>query len=336
MNRRELLSLLNVAGAFLLAPAVSELDWDRLQDRRIDPGAIEQYAVVNTLLWQTYGSSITKASVFPAVREHMDVLFVGLRELPGESSVRRRMCELVAELLQLAGEIMFDGNRYTEAAHCYTMASTAGREACAHDLWACALTRHSFIGVYDHNFGASAAMLEMAGDIAARGDSSMSTRYWVSTVYARTLAGSGDSDGCRRALGQAEEVHQLTGRVHNGGWLRFDGSRLAEERGNCHLQLREARLAEEALTGALSQNLSARRRGAVLTDLAMVGGLRRDPVELVMYGDAALDMMRQTRSGFVGRRLNELQMHLGPFLDDRHVRRLDEQITVLTGLSTRN
>ncbi|MFE9438020.1 hypothetical protein ACFYO2_03205 [Streptomyces sp. NPDC006602] len=41
----------------------------------------------------------------------------------------------------------------------------------------------------------------------------------------------GDIDGCARALDEAEKVHSLDGHSHNGGWLRFDGSRLPEERG---------------------------------------------------------------------------------------------------------
>ena len=53
-----------------------------------------------------------------------------------------------------------------------------------------------------------------------------------------------------------------------GGWLRFDGSHLAEERGTCYLALGRADLAEAALTEALGQSVSLRRRGSLLTDLA--------------------------------------------------------------------
>lgn len=330
MNRRALLRLLNIVGAFFAVPTAAALDWERLRDPRVDAATIAQYAVVNMVLWKTYSSSLTKATVFPAVREQLTVLVDGLRGHPHESAERRRLSELLAELLQLAGEILFDSNRYTLAAQCYTLAATASREARAFDLWACSLTRHSFIAIHDENPNDSATILEFAGSLAARGDSTLSTRHWVSTVHAQTLAALGDSEGCRRELDEATKVHQLRGQIHNGGWLRFDGSRLAEERGNCYLQLKKPDLAEQALTTALGQNLSARRRGAVLTDLARVGALRRDPVELVMYGDAALDVVRRTRSGYVGHKLCGLQAQLGPFLDDRHVRRLDQQITALT------
>lgn len=128
----------------------------------------------------------------------------------------------------------------------------------------------------------------------------------------------------------AEQVHQLTGPVHNGGWLRFDDTRLAEERGACYVELRRPDFAEAALTDALSQGLSLRRRGMVLTDLAMVGVQSRDPDRLVMYANAALDLMRQTGSSVIGRKLQNLQTQLEPFLGDSHVRHLNEQITTLT------
>lgn len=74
---------------------------------------------------------------------------------------------------------------------------------------------------------------------------------------------------------EAEKVHALDGaHPYNGGWLRFDGSRLAEERGACYLQLGRPDLAEEALTAALAQPLSLRRRAAVLSDLAVLGAHR--------------------------------------------------------------
>ena len=118
--------------------------------------------------------------------------------------------------------------------------------------------------------------------------------------------------------------------MHTGGWLRFDGSRLAEERGACYVELKRPDLAEVALTQALNQDLSPRRRGSVLIDLATMGLQYRDPEQLVMYADAALDTVRQTGSGVICRKLQSLQTRLAPFISDRHVRHLDEQITAVT------
>jgi tetratricopeptide (TPR) repeat protein len=245
-------------------------------------------------------------------------------------STHQRLCELASELLQLAGEIFFDANKYTDAAHCYALAATASKEADAFDLWACAMTRHAFIGMYERRFERAASMLELAAHLARRGDRSLSTRYWVCAVQAQVFAGLGKLDSCQRALDTAEEVQELTGNVSNGGWLRFDGSRLAEERGSCYVQLRRTDLAENSLRDALRQNLSARRRASVLTDLAMIGAQRGDAKQLVAYTDEVLTMAVQTGSGFISRKLQGLRRHLAPLLGNSQVRQLDQQITALS------
>jgi hypothetical protein len=335
MNRRELLRLMSMAGALLAVPHVEDqLDGERLNDvarrmGRLDTATVDQYAALNARLWSDFASSTSKAATFPSVRNQLSVLVGALRRSPGPT-MRQRLCALAADLFQLAGEIFFDCNQYTEAAHCYTLAATASREANAFDLWACAMTRHAFICVYERQFDSAAPMLELAAGLAQRGDSSLSTRHWVNAVHAQALAGAGDLYACERALNEAERVQQLTGQVHNGGWLRFDGTRLAEERGACYVELRRPDLAEAVLTDALSQCLSTRRRGGVLTDLATVAVFRRDPIQLVMYGDAALDTARQTGSWVIARKLQRLQTHLCPFLADSHVRHLDTQISALT------
>ncbi|MGQ0774798.1 MAG: hypothetical protein ACT4NY_10335 [Pseudonocardiales bacterium] len=172
------------------------------------------------------------------------------------------------------------------------------------------MTRHAFIGIYERQFDKSSCMLELAAGIAGRGDRTLSTGQWVQAVRAQSLAGLGELDACQRALDTAEEVHQLTRQVHTGGWLRFDGSRLAEERGTCYVELGRHDLAEVELMQALNQDLSGRRRGSVLIDLAMISVQRRDPECLVMYAGAALDTARQTGSGFIGRKLQGLQEQL--------------------------
>jgi hypothetical protein len=231
-------------------------------------------------------------------------------------------------------EIYFDGNEYTSAAHCYTLAATASKEADALDLWACAITRHAYVAVYEEQFRTAAPMLELAAALARRGDSRLSTRHWVAAVQAQAFAGIGVLDACREALDVAEQVTQIGSEVHNGGWLRFDGSRLAEERGTCYVQLGRPNLAEAPLIDAQTTNLSARRRGGVLTDLAMIGVHHSDTQEIAMHADAALEIAQETRSGVIARKLHRLQPRLTPFLSDKRVRRIHRQITTLTTTPT--
>ncbi|MEC3979656.1 helix-turn-helix transcriptional regulator [Amycolatopsis sp. H20-H5] len=338
MNRRELLRLMTMAGTLVAMSGIEDgVDWERLAyfaagQHQLDAAAVAEYGTLNGHLWRVFALSKTKRHTYPLVREQLAVLVSALQRSQG-AAVHRDLCALTADLFQLAGEILFDGNHYTEAAHCYTLAATASKEGDAFDLWACALTRHAFIGVYEEQFVKAGPLLELAAGLARRGDQALSTRYWVRTVQAQTFAGLGDLDACQQALDDADDVHQLSGKIHTDGWLRFDGSRLPEERGTCYVALRRPDLAEQALNNALSVDLSARRRGSVLTDLATLGLQRRDVDQLVNHAGAAANIARQTGSGVVCRKLQSLQGQLTPLLTDCRVRQLDQEITALTKVS---
>ncbi|OON75378.1 helix-turn-helix domain-containing protein [Streptomyces tsukubensis] len=317
MIRRDFLQLMTMAGAMVSMPTPAA-----------STGSTD-YTSMGPHLWQVYSLASSKQSVYPLVRDQAVALSDGLRASHGET--HKRLCADAGDLFQLAGEIMFDGNHYTDAAHCYTLAASAAREAGNPDLWACALTRHAFIGLYgDQRYEETAPLVELARDVARRGDTQLSTRHWVSAVQAEVFAAIGDLDSCKRALDEAEEVHSLSGPVHNSGWLRFDGSRLAEERGTCFTKLRHPDLAEDALNAALRQlPPTSRRRGAILADLALIGVQRRDVDQLMSYANEAVCIARQRGSGWVGRKLLGLRKELEPLKSDRRVRDLTEQISAL-------
>jgi hypothetical protein len=185
--------------------------------------------------------------------------------------------------------------------------------------------------MYDQQFTQAATILGAASRVAHRGDGQLSTRHWVAIVQAQAYAGLGDLDACNRALDEADQVRTLNGPVKPGGWLRFDGSRLAEERGGCYLALGRADLAETSLTEALSKTISLRRQGSILADLAMLGVHRSDLDQVLQHAGQAIDLAEQTQSaGYVGRKLQTLQPHLTPFLKDTRVNDLNSRITLLS------
>jgi hypothetical protein len=142
-------------------------------------------------------------------------------------------------------------------------------------------------------------------------------------VQAQALPALGDFDGCQRALDVAEQVN---GARSPGGWLRFDSSRLPEERGACYVQLQRPDLAEAVLTEALSSPMSARRRGSIQVDLATVAVQQRDADRVVDHVRRALAVAEETGSGWVSRKLQGLRPQLTPILDDQRVRQLAGQI----------
>lgn len=329
MYRRDLLRLLSVGGALIALPVTAPAAEPGLTVPAGDAADIGQYGLLNAHLWQIFALARSKRLVYPVVRDQLSLLIDQMKQTRS-ARLRLQLCVLACELFQLAGEIFFDSNRYTDAAYCYTLAADAGREARSHDQWACALTRQAFINMYDQQYAQADSILSAAARVAQHGDGQLSTRYWIAAVQAQASAGRGDLNSCQHALDAAGKVRDLTGSVNPGGWLRFDGSHLAEERGTCYLALGRADMAETALTEALGHSVSLRRRGSLLTDLARVGVQRRDLDQLLRYGHDAIDLAEQTQSsGYVGRKLQILKVQLEPLLTDHRATQLTDRIARL-------
>ncbi|MGI5469893.1 helix-turn-helix transcriptional regulator [Streptomyces sp. CA-132043] len=329
MIRREFLRAIAVTGALAALPVD---DAAALADG-VQRGSSTDFRRMNEHLWQVYQLARTKGTVYPIVRDQLTAL--NKRLTSRSNAEARQLCSAAGDLFQLAGELAFDGNRYTDAAASYTLAASASKDAGSFDLWACALVRHAYVDVYERRYKAATDVLSAAEKIAKRGDSSLSTRHWVASVQAEAYAGLGHLTDCERALDEAERVQDLGAPGHNGGWLRFDGSRLAEERGARYVQLGRLDLAEKALKaalkqGALAEGQSFRRRGAVLTDLAAIGAKRRDPDQLITYGHQALQLARESSSGYVARRLQGLRAEFGPLARDGRVTSLGAEIGALS------
>ncbi len=326
LPRRDLLRLLSLAGTVV---AGAELVSDRsefISDVPMDAASVAELANFNQQLWRIFAMATAKQAVYPLVTQQLAQLVDRLKRTH-RAATRQALCELTCDLFQLAGEVFFDNDQYTSAAHCYTLAAQAAREAGAHDMWACALTRHAFVSVYEQQFADTVPMLASAADLATKGDSALSTRYWVSAVQSEAAAGLGDLSACERALEESEQVRGLGRESQTGGWLRFDGSRLPEQRGTCYTLLGKPDLAERSLQEALSTSVSLRRRGSVLVDLANVGVMRRDVEQTVNYATAALDLTEHSGSGVIARKLSGLNQQLASHRHDPHLMRLSEDIS---------
>ncbi|MFB6601061.1 helix-turn-helix transcriptional regulator [Streptomyces noursei] len=329
MIRREFLRVIAVTGALVASSAEEAEELAEGAGRGTSVG----FHRMNGHLWQVYQLARAKQSVFPAVQEQIAALTDALKGRSDAEVVP--LCAAAGDAFQLAGELAFDRNDYEGAAASYALAATACRDSGAFDLWACALVRHAYVDVYERRYGEAEKTLAAAAKVAKRGDSAMATRHWVSSVQAEVHAGLGDFGACERALDEAEKVVDLVGSGCDGGWLRFDGSRLAEERGARYVQLGRLDLAETALEEALKQlsltpRQSYRRRGAVLTDLAAIGAKRRDPDQVLTFGGEAVRLARTSSSGYVARRLHGLREGLAPMAGDDRIIALEAEIGALS------
>jgi tetratricopeptide (TPR) repeat protein len=337
VQRRDLLRLLASAGILAAAPVGDHwAGWLEVTQRTrgMDGAAVDELAALNPRLWSIYAACDYKATVYPITRAHLDVLVDALHHATSRS-VHQRLCLLLGDMMQLAGEVFLDLGRYNTAAHCYAHAATVSKEAGEFDLWASALTRHAYVQLYDGQYANAVAVLDRAARIAGEGDPQLPTRFWVRSVTAQAHASLGEHEQCHQAMADAEQVSTTSHSAGHDGWLRFDGSRLAEERGACLLRLGRADVAETILTDALTGDLSMRRRGTVLTDLAEIGARHRDPDQLVHYGLQAVALAHRTSSSIVRRRLEHLRPHLAPMRATPAVRDLDDQIARLASSDIR-
>ncbi|MBV8539318.1 MAG: hypothetical protein JO364_09700 [Pseudonocardiales bacterium] len=145
-TERELLRLLNMAGVLVTTPdgddQPGQLDHSSINSGRFDDATVNEYAMLNEHLWRVFVLPKVKGAILPLVRNQLNALIASFGQSRGLST-HQRLCEPVSELSQLAGEAFFDADKYSEAAHCYTLSATAGKEAGAFDLWTCAMTRHA-------------------------------------------------------------------------------------------------------------------------------------------------------------------------------------------------
>lgn len=295
-------------------------------------GEAAEFSLMNEHLWKVYQMARNKGSVAPVVREQLVALNDSLTRGGGKS--HRALCEVASELYQLAGELAFDANRYADAKNSYALAASASREADSYDLWACALVRRAYIDLYERRYRDAVSALAAAENTAGRGDGLLPTRYWVASVQAQAHASLGNLAECERALDRAARVSELPASPRNCGWLRFDGSRLDEERGARYVQLGRLEAAERVLTGALEQRALAdgksfRRRGAVLSDLAAIGVRRRDPDQFLQFAEEALQLARKSSSGYIAMKLQELCSSFGSLSNDVRIAELGAEIEKL-------
>jgi tetratricopeptide (TPR) repeat protein len=332
-KRRELLSLLSLASATLVLP-FPDVDWERIEDvftkqSQVDEETLRDLETMNAHYWSVYRLSSSKGLVLDGVLKQLRML-VGMLKVSHVTNLHTWLCRVKSDLSQLAGEIFFDANDYDTAQSCYVFSATAAKEATAYDLWACALIRHSFLPIFDEQHVEALPLLHRAKRLAQRGDQSLATRFWVEAVSADAQSGIGNVTLCRKSLDLAQEVTTLPNTSSNGGWLRFDGTRLSEQRGVCYTNLGESRLAELALQEALSQqNNAGRRKAIILTNLVKVA-LQQDEVEhACTLMDEVIDIAMKKPSGVISKGIFNVGTQLAPYQSLQVVKDLNQHMKLL-------
>lgn len=320
LKRRQFLQLAGAAGTTLLLPF--DIDIYQARAATLDGSVLQSLETVNVSYWQVYHAAANKQATLDAVLGHLKALTQFLKDARSETQ-RQKLCVLVSDMSQLAGEIFFDADDYDTARSCYNLAATTAKDAQHFDLWSCALVRQSFLDIYNKQYRDALPLLQGAQKIALKGDSSLVTRYWASAVLADAQAGVHNLVECQKALDIAEQVQGSA----NGGWLRYDGTRINEQRGSCMVKLGEPGLAIPSLEQALRDLPDSRRRWLAAIDRAKVSLLQKDVASACGYAESVIE--HGTHSGVVKKALLEFRGQLGPFAKTTAVKSFDKQLAVL-------
>ncbi|GHO51431.1 helix-turn-helix domain-containing protein [Ktedonospora formicarum] len=331
-RRREFLQFLSFAATTLVLP-LPDLDWDRVQTatakpQHLDAQVINDLVAINKYYWSLYNAAPNKNVLLEGALGQLKTLTSFLNEGPCEAD-HQKLCILASDLSQLIGEIHFDCNQYDTAQASYVFAANAAKDAKHYDLWACALVRHAFLPIYESHFQDALQLLQGAQQVARHGDTELATRFWIANVSAQAQAGNKNLFACRKNLDLAEEVQSVSPNGMNGMWLRFDGTRLAEEKGSCFVKLGRPDLAMPVLNEALTQHPKAtRRRGMVLTNLA-ISALQLGELDRACTYASEVTQIAGKGSGMLLRGLHSLQEKLIPYQDSQLVQELDQQIALI-------
>lgn len=333
-KRRELLQWLGFTGSAFLLP-LPAVDWDHLEatlahPATLDAAMIESLEAINSHCWNVFMGASSKSLVLDSVQGQLKMYIQFLRE-PQTTQTRRQLCTLASSMSQLAGEIYFDLHDYVTAQSCYLLAAQAAKEANAYDLWAGTLIRCAYLPLFDERYEEAVPLLLQAEQIAQRGDSQLSTKYWAAATYAEAESGRGNLKACQSALERADGVNTLTG--PHPAWSRFEGSRLPALQGACYVRLKQPQLAEPALLEALQvlppYAKSGRRPGMIFSDLATVALQQKDIDQACFYTGKIVDLIEQTSSGFLRDNVQKLRKQFAPFKHTATVKQLDTRITPL-------
>lgn len=329
IKRRELLQLLAIAGGTLLT---SDIDWDRIEASvmrplHIDAALVSDLETINSHYWSLFMTASPKSSVLDGVLGQLKMYIQFLKEAHA-TQTRRRLCALASGISQLAGEIFFDLHDHDTAQSCYLFAASSAKEANAYDLWASALVRYSYLPIFEERYENAVPLLEHAEVLARRGDSALPTRYWTAATHAEAESGIGNLKACQSAFERAHNVSTLTEK--SPAWVRFDASRLPALQGACYVRLEQPDLAEPVLKQALQQSAkTSRRRGMVLSDLALSALQQTDVEKACAYTEEVVTLTASSASGFLRNSVLKIQQQLTPFASIEAVRTLNQHIASL-------
>lgn len=255
-------------------------------------------------------------------------------------SERQRLCAIGSEVTQIIGMLLFDLRRYGEARAYFYTAIRAAQEADQPLLEAVAWGHLSFAWIYDEKPQEALPCIQKARMLALTlKDVPLMIQAELAAIEAETFACLGDSNACKRALGDAESGAIPTMSATQYFGMHFDTARWAGYQGACFRRLTQherlntpllLQQAEQALQVALQQVFPSqlRRRSTLELDLAEIFFHQEEFDGALTHALQAALITERTGSQMISQRLRAFRQNIG----ERHsvlTQELDHQLARL-------
>lgn len=293
---------------------------------RLDPQTIDH---LNAVLWhcKRQDDALGPRGVLNIVLAQRDLARSLLSQCP--ATLRPQLLSTLGNASRLAGWFSFNLNDFTSAAYYYDDARVRAHDAENIELSALVLaqmggaaTRQGTprIGI-DH----AVASCEWANRTDDRG-----LRALCADGAARAYAADGQRNACLNALDTAQTELSKIGNQKSGyTWTRYNNGVHLSKRGNCHLELRDAKLAADYAEQSLPVLDQSFTRHVALTTVDL-GRARVQSQEIDeaarLFGDAG-EIAAHNSSTWLIERLKQGRADLQPWAHTTAVRTLDERLT---------
>jgi len=212
--------------------------------------------------------------------------------------VGRRLFSAAAEVAQLLGWTAYDTGRHGLAQRYLIQALRLAQAADDRMMGGRLLANMSHQANYLGNFD-QAVHLARAAQEGSRSAVSATAMSMFLAMEARAHAGNGDDAACSHALREAEALFQRRDVAADPGWISyFDAAELAGEAAHCFRDLRNPRMTQEFVAGAIELTDPAYVRTLAFVRLVHATSFvqQREPAQAVEVATQAIGLVGNLKS----------------------------------------
>jgi hypothetical protein len=176
----------------------------------------------------------------------------------------------------------------------------------------------TYLGNFDH-----AVQLARAAQEGSRGAATATTMAMFLAMEARGHAGNSDDAACSRALSEAEKFFHRQNVADDPDWISyFDAAELAGEGAHCFRDLRNPRMTQEFITGAVELCDPTYTRTLAFVRLVHAASFiqQREPGQAVAIATEAIGLAGNLKSQRYLRYVRDLSTDLDPYAAEADIR----------------